>query len=240
MAELTPELVRKIAAQVDKNDADMQARAAEKLALIREDELRRQLLSRPGSDAGWRVIPGDNPLHRLAEKNQDTATLIRQQAQDYPLIMRIVPFGGMEWWEYRPIWKLTDAELLSGPQYLKVFQSAVARGECEDRPHLWKIRQDDAGTEPTPIERYMLYQAADRIHRMGGIPYPKVSWLGTLVSWLKDATTSTEPLATSAARLFRFEKDELSIPQRIQLLTEFCPDLQRLVDWLQTMEVPAA
>jgi hypothetical protein len=132
---LTIEQARAIDQQVQRNQEAALLRLAQLERLQREAEAYAKLSRRIGLDRGWRVASQDS-LARVAEKNPHVEVLVRQKVAEFPLTMKIETVDGFEFLVNRPIWALTDDELLSGPQYMEAFQKAVESGRCPARPWL--------------------------------------------------------------------------------------------------------
>lgn len=111
--------------------AQQEARARLREQLASEYEAYEELSTTPGLDEGWRVMR--DPLHRLEEKNHHIANAVRASAQEMPLTNRLVEYKGSIWWLTRPVWFLTDEEIDSDSQYRRLFDAAVACGDCPGR-----------------------------------------------------------------------------------------------------------
>lgn len=103
----------------------------------REAAAYRKLSRSLGGDQGWQVASPDS-METLAKKDRSVEKLVREQALNLPLAIKIMAVDGFEFMVSRPIWVLTDEEIQSGEQYLTAFKKVVERGMCQDRPWLWE------------------------------------------------------------------------------------------------------
>jgi hypothetical protein len=138
------EEVRRIDQGIVRGQAEAELRQALLQKLKAEEDAYLELLNRKGRDDGWRVVSKDT-LHRIGAKNAEIEAVIRAKTVEYPLMSKIITHGGFEWWMTRDIGQFSDAELLSDPRYLRLFDKAVGRRECSDRPWLREQKEAVAG-----------------------------------------------------------------------------------------------
>lgn len=217
--------VKRIATAIAKGAGrDVQAEA---MALVEERRLYELLRSRHGPGEGWYIVAdeGDKPLpmRRLEYKSPPAAEVVRNAAKETPLLCRIIPYGGIEWWEARNLVDLTDEELDSAFIYRAMYEGAVAKGEAPPRP----IEETDPGEEPSGGELYRIAKAVQE-----GIPRFEIKdrlkyTAGYLLSSIDTGGTASEIVE----RAFREQTGE-QIMAALTGIAQVVPEVGRLVTWL--------
>jgi hypothetical protein len=124
---------RQLAGQVEKGAAAIDLLRARIERANAEERAYREVAA--AAPAGWSVLR--QTLGSVEAVNPDTANMIRESAISLPLLWQLVEHGGHTWILNRPVWALTNEEILSAPAYIETFRRVVARRQCPDRPELW-------------------------------------------------------------------------------------------------------